>query len=83
MKMHTRILAVSAAAVTGLLLTGCDNTDTEETPDAPAQTTMPMNDGGDGDDATDGGDGGDGDDAADGGDGDDVDDVGDGDDVDD
>ena len=71
MKMHTRILAVSAAAVTGLLLTGCDNTDTEETPEAPAQTTMPMNDGGDGDDATDGGDG---DDATDDGEGDDVDD---------
>lgn len=71
MTMHTRILAVSAAAVTGLLLTGCDNTDTEETPEAPAQTTMPMNDGGDGDDATDGGDG---DDATDDGDGDDVDD---------
>ena len=71
MTMHTRILAVSAAAVTGLLLTGCDNTDTEETPEAPAQTTMPMNDGGDGDYATDGGDG---DDATDDGDGDDVDD---------
>ena len=71
MTMHTRILAVSAAAVTGLLLTGCDNTDTEETPEAPAQTTMPMNDGGDGDDATDGGDG---EDATDDGDGDDVDD---------
>lgn len=37
-----RITAASAAAVLGLLLAGCDNT--EETPEAPAGTAVPEND---------------------------------------
>ncbi|GAA1773321.1 hypothetical protein [Kocuria aegyptia] len=45
MSTSRRVTAASAAAVLGLFLAGCDNTGTEETPEAPAGTTAPMEDG--------------------------------------
>ncbi|MFE7630385.1 hypothetical protein [Kocuria sp. NPDC057446] len=41
MSASRRVTAASAAAVLGLFLAGCDNTETEETPEAPAGTTAP------------------------------------------
>ncbi|MEX5234415.1 hypothetical protein [Kocuria arenosa] len=45
MSTHARLTAASAAAVLGLLLTGCDNPETEQAPEAPAETTAPMEEG--------------------------------------
>ncbi|MGQ1839181.1 hypothetical protein ACT4S2_12065 [Kocuria turfanensis] len=39
MSTQRRLTAASAAAALGLFLAGCDNTETEETPEAPAETT--------------------------------------------
>jgi hypothetical protein len=45
MSTSRRVTAASAAAVLGLFLAGCDNNETEETPEAPAGTTAPMEEG--------------------------------------
>ncbi|MFI7482184.1 hypothetical protein ACH9EU_07175 [Kocuria sp. M1R5S2] len=58
MSTWTRTLPVSAAAVLALVLAGCDDTETAEGPEAPAETTAPVEEGatteptGTGDDAT-------------------------------
>jgi hypothetical protein len=45
MSTQRRLTAASAAAVLGLFLAGCDNTETEPTPEAPAETSAPMEQG--------------------------------------
>ncbi len=42
MDTNTRVLAASVAAIAGLFIAGCDNTETEQTPEAPAETTGQM-----------------------------------------
>ncbi len=43
MTINQRILAATAAAIAGLVLAGCDNTETADTPEAPADTSAPVN----------------------------------------
>jgi hypothetical protein len=43
MTTNQRIIAATAAAIAGLFLAGCDNTETEDTPEAPADTSAPVN----------------------------------------
>jgi hypothetical protein len=42
MNTNTRVIAATTAAIAGLLLAGCDNTETEETPEAPAESSAPL-----------------------------------------
>jgi hypothetical protein len=42
MNTNTRVIAATAAAIAGLLLAGCDNTETEEAPEAPAESSAPL-----------------------------------------
>ncbi len=42
MNMNTRVIAATTAAIAGLLLAGCDNTETEEAPEAPAESSAPL-----------------------------------------
>ncbi|MCM3689120.1 hypothetical protein [Kocuria rosea] len=43
MNTNQRVIAATAAAIAGLFLAGCDNTETEEAPQAPADTSAPLN----------------------------------------